>query len=723
MTEPIRFIPGATLNARANLAGFVELVRTRFTPLRACNRFDDHIWSIEGVGAKEQMNKFVYFTQTGVIPKQHYPNGRRIKGSPAQIPEERLLREPFRSFAKAMLVYLHAWETSVSFSSRMAAFGHLEGALQELNGSACPTGTTPEVLDRACGLASDTVSQATAYGRGRQLGLIYGYMVELGLVAVPGEWVCPLSPPRQTRNRVGKQFDTERQNKLPSPQALESLAAIFNSDSCDPREIFVSATCALMLCDPSRSVEVLFAPLDILAPDWTDPDTGEVGAGLRWYPAKGGMPTVKTVIPSMRDIAARALDRLRQLSAPARTLAQWYEQHPQRLYLPSHLEYLRERARLDGKEIHAVLFGGDVAQQMPSGRTRVRKWLDAMAVPRVSEHGGSVKGTIVAFADLERAVLTKLPEGFPVMDPKTGMRYTEALCLARVGEFDRQATRPSQCCFGRIKYDVLRSALKSHGSSKSVFERRGYRDERGDFLSLSSHMLRHYLNTLVRQSGQLTEDEIAQWSGRKMVNQNATYNHQSDRDVIAKLRDAVGDPTKSVGPFANIDDRIFIRRDEFASIKVITAHATEFGYCVHDYAQSPCQVHQDCMHCSEQVCVKGDARAEKNLRKTQAELTRLQADARAAFSDEVLGAAEWYAHHSKTLELVTQLIAILDDPEVPHGAVIQPSGVVPPSRLAMAEESRRRLFKPVSQTIASFDDQRTLPTDASGSTQETVHAH
>lgn len=720
MTEPIRFIPRTTLDAQANLAVFVDFVQTRFTPLQTRNRFEEHAWSVDGLIALGNHTKFVYFTQLGVKASNHY-GGKHIKGHPAKVPEELLLREPFCSFAKAFLIYLHCWETTVAVSSRVSTLRYLEAALQELNGSTCPTATSPEVLNRACALAVETVGESTAYAAGKQLKIFYRYMVELGLVAMSSDWECPLRPPQLARNRIGKQFDEERQKKLPSPLALEALAAIFNSDSNDPTEVFSTSVCALMLCDPGRSVEVLFSPLDILASDWIDPDTGEVGTVLRWYPAKGAAPTVKIVIPSMRDIAIRAVDRLRRLGAPARALAQWYEQHPDRIYLPPHLEYLSGRERLDQNEIHAVLFGGPVGKLNRDQRTRVRNWLDAMVVPRISKVGGQGY-TTAAFSDLEQAVLAKLPLGFPVMNPKTGMRYSEALCLALEGEFDSHTTYPSQCCFDRIKYNLLKNALNSNGTAKSIFERRGYRDESGAFLYLKTHMLRHYLNTLVRQSGRLTEEEIAKWSGRKNVMQNATYNHQSDRDVIAKLRSALGDPTKSVGPFAKIDNRIFIRRDEFASIKVITAHTTEFGYCVHDYAQSPCQVHQDCMHCNEQVCIKGDARAEENLRKTRVELARLQEEARAAFSSEVLGSAEWFAYQTKTLERVNQLIAILDDPAVPQGAVIQLSGVVPPSRLSMAEETRNLRIKPVSNTINSLDDVHALLADVHHQEEKTNDA-
>lgn len=718
MSEPIRFVPRSILDAKANLAEFIEWVRRRLPALKDGNHFEDNAWSIEGLGAKGGSNKFIYFTKRGVNPLQHYPNGRR-KGDHAQVPETLLLGEPFRAFAKALLVYLHAREKATTFSRRLTAFRYLEFALLEMTGSLCPTATTPEILNRACAMAIEDGGATQPAETGNFLAFIYRKMVELGLVAVPSQWESPIRQVSSGRSRVGKKFDEERQKKLPSPLALEALAAIFNSESDDLSEIFATSVCALMLCAPDRAVEVLFAPNDILASDWQDPDTGEVGIGLRWFPAKGGAPMVKTVIPSMRDVAIRAVDRLRCLSQPARRLALWYEQNPDRVYLPPELEYLRGRKRINLAETHAIMFGGNAENAAPMQTKRAYRWVRRYGIPYRSGSGPKGKMTI-SFADLERKVLEMLPPGFPIMDAKTGMRYSDALCLVRIGEFNSWSERPWQCCFERVKYDAMRYALKSKGNVRSMFERRGYRDESGNYLSLTSHQLRHYLNTLVRQSGVLTEDEIAKWSGRKSVRQNTVYNHESDRDIIARLRDAVGDPSRAIGPFANIDNRVFVRRDEFASIKIITAHTTEFGYCIHDYAQSPCQVHQDCINCDEQACIKGDARAEENLRSLQKELSHLQQDAQAAFNKEVLGAAEWYKYQTDKLKRVEELIAILDHPEVPQGAVIQLNGVVPPSRLAMATEKRSANYKPFGQCITSLDDVHALLSDASESAKESA---
>lgn len=723
MRNQIQFIPRAVLDAQSNLRCFMELVQNELTPLNNINSFDDNAWSIAGIGQKGGAAKFVYFTQDGVHPRNYYVKGQRGIGRAADIPIELLMREPFRQFAKAMVSYLHGKEPTTSIPNRVAAFRHLEMALYEVNCCTCPTGVTPEVMERACNIAHSKVSQQTAYDRSVQLRMIYRYMVALGLVTIPSEWTPRLNRPQYARNRVGKKFDDERRKKLPSPLALDALAEIFNSDSKDGRAIFASSVSALMLCHPDRSIEVLFAPYDIVGSDWKDDSTGEIGILLRWFPAKGGAPMLKTVIPSMRNIALRAVDRLKALSSPARQLALWYERQPSRIYLPSHLETLRSRERLDLSEVYSILFGGTGERLTVTQRHRTLKWLKAKRIPRLSVRGGPGRGTTVAFVDLEESVLAQLPPGFPIMDKKTGMHYSEALCLARIGEFDSQADTPVQCCFDRIKYPTLQGALQSHGTVKSVFEISGYKEKDGSFLFITSHMLRHYLNTLVRRSGTITEDEIAKWSGRKNVNQNSTYNHESDHDVIARLREAVGDPSKARGPFANIDNRVFIRRDEFASLKVVTAHTTDIGYCIHDFAQIPCQVHQDCINCDELVCIKGDSRAEKNLRKMEVELTQMQLEARVALGEGEIGSAEWFEYQLSTLRRVKQLISILDAPDVVDGAVIQLSGVVPPSRIAMLNPERNCQINPISHTITSLDDVQDLLDQATKQNKGAINAY
>lgn len=59
-----------------------------------------------------------------------------------------------------------------------------------------------------------------------------------------------------------------------------------------------------------------------------------------------------------------------------------------------------------------------------------------------------------------------------------------------------------------------------------------------------------------------------------------------------------------------------------------------------------------------------------------------------ALGEEQFGANRWVEHQTLTLKRLNDLCAILDDPTVPIGAVIRPSGVVPASKLQLAGSVR-----------------------------------
>ncbi|HIE3934539.1 TPA: hypothetical protein ACXNHW_005612 [Pseudomonas aeruginosa] len=101
------------------------------------------------------------------------------------------------------------------------------------------------------------------------------------------------------------------------------------------------------------------------------------------------------------------------------------------------------------------------------------------------------------------------------------------------------------------------------------------------------------------------------------------------------------------------------------------AHVTEYGFCVHDYSMLPCQKHRDCLNCTEQVCVKGDATKLDRLRQ-QRSLTFMQLEkAKAADTSGTYGADRWSRHQIKTLERMDQLIQLLELPDLPDGTAIR----------------------------------------------------
>ncbi len=282
----------------------------------------------------------------------------------------------------------------------------------------------------------------------------------------------------------------------------------------------------------------------------------------------------------------------------------------------------------------------------------------------------------VRFADVERVVLALLPEGFPVANRETGLKCSDSLLVVRRNELHpRRGT--CFCVIEPVTIGQIATGLGArvaHGFG-SVFTRLGFTQPDGRPICVTTHQFRHYLNTLA-QAGGLSQLDIAKWSGRKDVRQNAAYDHVTADQMLQKIREAVGDESQMFGPLADLPKRVPISRNEFARLVVPTAHTTDLGFCIHDYTMSPCQLHGDCIHCQDLVCVKGDLEKTQRLRLRLEEARDLLKKAEAAMQEGYAGGDRWFMHHNATVERLTQLSSILDDPKLPMGAVVQfaPSG-------------------------------------------------
>jgi len=695
-----RLIPRSAQEARANLDVFIE----RYSKLGAWSKgehpFDDNAWPLAGVGQRGH-NGHLYFARRSYCPKHHIVN----KMQSSIIPTDQLQPDLFRQFAKAMQAHLYQFRPTTGVKTRQTAINAILTALEN-NGTDNPTEVTIAVLGQACEILQFDWKLESAPRIATQLSIIWDAMLLNELVVLPAYWTSPI---RQTGSRdtirLGPEFDDLRNKKLPDPRAIEACAELFRRDDTDLRTTITTSAIALMLCSPDRSVELLFSQADLLTP-WTDPDTQEQGVSKRWRPAKGAQPFLKNVIPTMRDIAIRAHERIMRATEPARELARWYEANPKQIYLPPHLEYLRQKAVLNVQEVRAILYGDEVRKldkhiHQESGR--IAHFLKSHHVPRNMNKN---RGTTVKFSDLEQAILGMLPMGFPIMDVKTGLKYSESLCVLRYQELVEAGSGFMPAVLQQITYSMFASGLKATSANKNhvitVFERHGYHDGQGGFLHLTSHQLRHYLNTLVRRDGTLTEQEIAYWSGRKSVSQNPVYDHISVDDKLHKLEVRLGFHSDT-RPFGNINDRIFIRRDKFGEIEKITAHLSFLGYCLHDYMQSPCQLYEDCIQCAELVCIKGDKRSKSALETLYAESLALTHAARKDCDADMLGATEWFQAHSRREGYIKNLKDIFDDTEIPDGTPIRLNTSTPNK---IKEAMARRLIpsKPIAPNIQSIED-------------------
>jgi hypothetical protein len=679
MSDIFLFKPKAELDASQNLRRFIDSCRNELTVFGADLPFDENVWDItDSINLKGHGNKrhrLVFSNLDTVNDKPPTP-----------------MTEPFLSFAKAYFRYMQGFRPIAGTGPRLVALRALEAALRANGGDADPVRTDMLIINRAAQMIVEKYTEAAAYRMGGQLEMLADFLTDNKLTTVPARWRNFIKRPGDAV-RVGKEFDERRKEKMPSQAALNALPQIFRI-AVEPIDVIVSSVAAMMCASPDRISELLSLPLDCEVRQKNN-KTGEEAYGLRWWPAKGADPMIKWIVPSMASVVQEAIGKIRKVTDEARRIAKWYEDHPGKIYLVSELEYLRGQDWVSMQELADILGVKD--------KDSANSWCKTNRI-------SSVKEKIESFArlsDVEKTVLMMIPKDFPLLDKETGCKFSEALFVVRVNELGAQRGT-YKCMIDPININQINTGLggrAEHGFS-SIFTRFGFTEPDGQPINVSTHQFRHYLNTLA-QAGGLSQLDIAKWSGRKDIRQNAAYDHVTPGQMVQKIRDAIGDDSTMFGPLAELAKKTLIPRDEFARLVVPTAHTTELGYCIHDYTMSPCQQHRDCIHCTDLICVKGDEEKERRLRLQLDEARELMRRAEAATKEGYYGSDRWMDHHTSTVERLSQLCSIIDDPKVPIGAVIQLS---PPKAVGRQITVQRTLESADGTSHASTSQSSTTTT-------------
>lgn len=656
MSTIITFRSRADLAAEDNLKGFVAACKNELTVFGAELPFDEDTWDVtdavklKSQGAARHRLIFTNLASAGTRSPQMMP-------------------EPFRSFAKAYMRYMFGLRSTKAINHRLVAFRVLESALADRIGHSDPLFLTADDFNRAAQTAQQKYSVGVAVSIGRTLETLARFLTEQRLTFAPIHWrnflknSFPLA-------RVGKEFDERRKEKLPSQAALEALPQIFRA-ATEPKDIFVTSVTALLCASPDRISEVLHLPVDCEVS--TKRDDGEPAYGLRWWPAKGADPMVKWVIPSMWSVVKEALQNIRRITEPAREVARWYEAHPTSMFLPEGHEHLRKQEWLNMKEL-GVLLGMD-------NKTSPHVWCHNASLNVVMEkHRRKVR-----FRDVEKTIIGMLPKWFPLLHPDSDLRYSDALCIVRRHELGL-AYGTYLCAIEPVTTNQINVPLGSCTGNRfrSIFDRHGYTEPDGSPIRVSTHQFRHYLNTLA-QAGGLSDIDIAKWSGRRDVKQNEAYDHVTADQMLVKVRQAIGESSQLFGPLAELPANLPVSRDDFGRLRAPTAHTTEFGFCIHDYTMSPCQLHRDCLSCRDHVCVKGDTVKQKRLEDRLVESRQLLRDAEEANAEGYAGSDRWLDHHRTTVARLQQLVDFMNNPNVPVGAVIQLAPPASPNAVASTQ--------------------------------------
>jgi hypothetical protein len=135
------------------------------------------------------------------------------------------------------------------------------------------------------------------------------------------------------------------------------------------------------------------------------------------------------------------------------------------------------------------------------------------------------------------------------------------------------------------------------------------------------------------------------------------------------------DPSKALfGPVGEVEKYLPVTTQEFNTLEQAAAHITEYGFCVHDFTMSPCEKFRDCINCTEQVCIKGDATKLVRMKERLDKIEKILVKAEQAVKEGDMGADRWLNHHIKTATRLRDLIYILENPNIIDGAQVKLRG-------------------------------------------------
>lgn len=666
MTSAALFYAREDAGAKENLDALIFFAKHKLIAFGRNLDFESDVWDISGSIFRKgrRHSERIYFTSS------------ESDGENASV----AMCEPFKSFAKSYFRYRFSYSPSIGFAMQMRALRAIESALVSC-GASSPVDITTHILHLAANIVKANSSNNSAYSTACQIKIIGEFLNKHRLVNLPFVWKNPLKR-TDPSNRVGADADIRRAKRMPSQTALDALPIIFRQ-ATTPSDIMVSSVCAILCSAPDRINEVLLLPTNCEVHSPTN-KLGDTAYGLRWWPAKGAEPMIKWIIPSMSGVVQEAIKNIKNMTESARKIAKWYEDNPTKLYLGGGLEHLRQKEWLTMSEVASIIYDEPVYQGCANQWCRLEK-IDNKIVDRKA---------VVRFSDVQRAVLNALPRNFPIADQRFQTRFSDSLFVVKRHSLHSKKTS-LRCIIEAVTIDQIHNRLgaRSDKGVKSIFDSHNFVEADGSPVQVRTNQFRHFLNTLA-QTGGLSQLDIAKWSGRRDIRQNAYYDHETTEQVVARIRSTIGDDARFTGPVVRSVSKVPIVRSTFDISQIPTGHTTDFGYCVHDYVMSPCELHRDCFNCHEQVCVKGDAEKEARIRAAYSESTILLNKAERAVLDGVNGAEDWGEHQRALVTRLRSLVGVLDDPAVPAGASIRLTAEGNFSPIADAVEARSLLEHP-----------------------------
>ncbi|GJJ92972.1 TPA: DNA-binding protein [Enterobacter hormaechei subsp. xiangfangensis] len=622
MNNIILFKSKKQLTAENNYNEFIKFCRYQLSGLTQTQDWEQYVWK-----------GYVTFRKIGV--------GHKVFNS------KDAMHEDFLDFAKAYIRYQHSLKPLKNYGAIMMALRCLEQALLQVLSNALIYNVTAVVFDEAMQIGSRHFEGNVLAQCGIQLEKLSKFLCEHNLIKLGYiSWKNHVKQ-KVKNNYLPEVEDCHRNDKLPDETALLAIADIFskNDELLSPRDKFTSAVFALLLCCPSRISEILALPADC---EITQKDEkGVERYGLRFYSVKGYGPNIKWIPQVMIPVAKKAISRLLSLSQNARELAQWCEKYPDKFYRHELCPKVDEKLKLTVVQVcHALGYS------LHDRKSCVLK------IKRTSLDGGksflNSNDYNYSLSELWEMISSGFSRDFPWYDEEKSIRFSNALCLLNPRQFSLSQMSDIYSFYKPTKgffFNDIQNKMRHESGFKNIFARYGYYDIEGKPLLIRSHQPRHLLNTIAHY-GEMSELDIAKWSGRVNVNQNRVYNHVSEEDMLDKIKAIKLNGSNYCQSETIPTNELTI---DFDNLNQGAIHLTEFGYCVHNYLVKPCAKINQFVECdNETLDMKSVDRI--RLQSVREKIMQLKRITKIAYENGDYGADKWLQHHEKNLERINKLL-------------------------------------------------------------------
>lgn len=678
-------------NSAQNLESFIQTQQNGVFPLLFEGKvsWGGHSWNIKGFESstsigKANQAKRILFTQFNGVQQT------KIKASKE---DQEPFEEPFLSFVKAHITHRHNAKRKTK-DNHMVTIRAYRYLYEQLPNDRKEIGLlTIRDFDGAVANAATRESGSSAYRVGVALAEIASLLQANRLTPMSIRWKNTIS---RNAGKAGvaekntKEAANRRAKKLPKTDVLIYLSALYydNFDNLEDKDKPLLCITMILLFLGLRIDEILGLDVGCLSRGHEfNPITGVKHKEMKIrVVAKKSMEWVSKSVPfSVQGIIEEAIDRLKGLTErhrqAGRLLLQEKKYHK--------LVHFGDDETLDGQDVMEFIGASCVsnAHTMMKNKGVIYTFIKGK---RKGSKGRDVKAYRVA--DIHAAIYNEFVETYPDIYKGLGnndlrIPLWELLTLQFKEEYTDKgapqfyplpiAQNQTQDFFrGR---DYQKRVSKEDARILSIFERYDLEHIEGAELSVHSHQFRHLLNTIMQESDVFEEHEIARYFLRNNIGDNDAYNHQiGPNNLVENSQKNIDQVLEKLNITAN---QVKEARKQWPTLsyedvlkdldEIGSGHTTSVGGCQHDYSQSPCEMHYQCLrNCKSYRRKKGDANEIAAISKRRDDVVKQLEFAKEDMADEFYGANNWVAHHQELVDGCHAALAIENDERYLVGEIV-----------------------------------------------------